>query len=86
MSRNTSVTLNEHFDHFIAGQIEAGRYDSTSEVIRAGLRLLEAHESRLALLKAHLAVGEQQANNGQFVNYNYHNLMAELDAEGLART
>ncbi len=46
MPRNTSVTLGEHFERFIAKQIKAGRFESKSEVVRAAMRLLEEHENR----------------------------------------
>ena len=50
--KNTSVTLGKHFDEFLEHQIKSGRYGSTSEVIRAGLHLLEEREAKLqALLK-----------------------------------
>ena len=41
MSKNTSVTLGNHFEDFVQNRISAGRYKNASEVIRAGLRLLE---------------------------------------------
>ena len=50
MSKNTSITLGEHFDSFVAEQLESGRYASTSEVLRAGLRLLEEEETKLSTL------------------------------------
>ncbi len=59
MSKNTSISIGSHFDSFIQRQIEAGRYASTSEVVRAGLRLLEQEEEKLKLLKQALREGEQ---------------------------
>ena len=41
MPKNTSFILGEHFDAFVAGQIDAGRYANATDVIRSGLRLLE---------------------------------------------
>ncbi len=58
MARNTSITLGPHFDEFIAEQIENGRYGSASEVVRAGLRLLEETERKLERLLRCLIEGE----------------------------
>jgi len=51
MSKNTSIALGKHFQQFVQEQVAQGRYGSTSEVIRAGLRLLEEHNTKLAALR-----------------------------------
>ena len=45
----TSVSLSPYFETFIREQIESGRYNNTSEVIRAGLRALEEQEQKIKL-------------------------------------
>ncbi len=59
MSRNTSVSLGDHFAGFIDERIASGRYNSASDVIRAGLRLLEEHEARVEALRDALIEGER---------------------------
>ncbi len=51
MARNTSVTLGEHFDAFVLEKIKAGRFQSVSEVVRAGLCKLEEDEIKLQVLR-----------------------------------
>ncbi|MBO6797106.1 type II toxin-antitoxin system ParD family antitoxin [Maricaulis sp.] len=46
MSRNPSISMTEHQQAFVERMISSGRYHGVSEVVRAGLRLLEAHEER----------------------------------------
>lgn len=57
MPRNTSVTLGEHFSSFVSSKITEGRFESASEAVRAGLRLLEAEETKLDALKAAIQEG-----------------------------
>ena len=45
----TSVALSTHFESFVRDQVESGRYNNASEVVRAGLRLLEDEQNRLQL-------------------------------------
>ena len=59
MSRNTSVILSEHFDGFVECQVGAGQYHSVSEVIRAGLRLLEEREQMIQAMREAIIAGEQ---------------------------
>ncbi|MFT4549778.1 MAG: antitoxin ParD1/3/4 [Verrucomicrobiales bacterium] len=58
MSKNTSVELGEEIAGFVTGQVRSGRYGSASEVIRAGIRLLQDQETKMAVLRAALKEGE----------------------------
>lgn len=58
MSKTTPCTLGEHFDTFVAQQIAGGRYQTASEVVRAGLRLLE-RETTLDALRAAYREGKE---------------------------
>ena len=77
MAKNTSITLGDHFDGFIAQQVRNGRYASASEVVRAALRLFEDNESKIAALRQLLEEGEQSGT----AEYSYEGLMQELDEE-----
>jgi antitoxin ParD1/3/4 len=77
MAKNTSFTLGDHFDGFIAGQVESGRFGSASEVVRAALRLLENTETRLETLRKALDEGEKSGIS----DYEYDAFMTELDSE-----
>ena len=58
MAKNTSVSLGDHFAGFIDTKVKEGRYGSASDVIRAGLRLLEEEEAKLERLRALVAEGD----------------------------
>jgi len=66
MARNTSITIGDHFISFINEQVQAGRYGSTSDVVRAGLRLLEEHETKVRALQDALIAGEQSGKPRPF--------------------
>jgi putative addiction module CopG family antidote len=50
-AKNMSISLGDHMLGFAQQQVATGRYSSTSDVVRAGLRLLEEHEARVQALR-----------------------------------
>ena len=75
MARNTSVTLGQHFDEFVVQKINEGRFQTVSEVVRAGLRKLEQDEIKLQALREKLQAGE---NSPIVENFNGKRLLADL--------
>ena len=73
MATNTSISLDDHFATFLAEQVRGGRYRNASEVIRAGLRLLEEREAHLAALRAALVAGE---NSGEAEPFDFDSFIA----------
>ena len=67
-----NVNLGATFDNFIAELLKSGMYQSQSEVVREGLRLLKDREElknlRLAELRKEIAKGSEQADRGEFVD------------------
>jgi len=55
--KNTSISLGNYFEQFVSSQVSTGRYKNVSEVIRAGLRLLESEENKEIALKNAIAEG-----------------------------
>ena len=77
MTKNTSITLGDHFDGFISSQIQSGRYGSASEVIRSALRLLETQETKMNTLRQLLVEGEESG----MADYDLNSFISELDSE-----
>lgn len=75
MPRNTSVTLGGHFEEFIKKKISAGRYQSVSEVVRAGLRKLEEDEYKLEVLRNKLEAGR---NSPAVKNFNADSFLKKM--------
>ncbi len=74
-SKNTSVTLGEHYISFAEAKVREGRYASTSEVIRAGLRLLEVEEQKLEALRGALIEAE---NSGFVDDFDFEAFLADM--------
>lgn len=78
MAKTTSIALGEDFTTFLAEQVATGRYGSASEVVRAGLRLLQEREARLAELRAEIAKGEA---SGWIEDFDIDGFVHELKSE-----
>lgn len=66
MSKNTSVSLGDHFAEFVEDRVRVGRYNTASDVVRAGLRLLEEREAELDTLRIELEKGERSGPSRPF--------------------
>lgn len=75
MGRNTSVALGDYFENFVDSKVSAGRFKNASEVIRAGLRLLEEEESKVIALKNAIQEG---INSGIVKNFDPKKHLAKL--------
>lgn len=56
--KTTTVVLGSHLEAFVQESVATGRYNNVSEVIRAGVRMLEEREKALRELDLALAEGE----------------------------
>jgi antitoxin ParD1/3/4 len=83
-----NISLTKEFEQYVSQKVESGLYHSASEVIRDGLRLMkerdELHQSRLAELRREIAVGVEQADQGQVRPFN-EETTARLKARGRKR-
>ena len=77
MGRNTSISLGNHFEDFVGDKVSTGRFKNASEVIRAGLRLLEEEESKIIALKKAI---EEGFESGLVKNFNAETHLEKLKA------
>lgn len=78
MAKTTSIALGEHFASFVESQVAAGRYGSASEVVRAGLRILEERETKHQALQRAITEGMQ---SGVADDFDMAAIQRELDTE-----
>lgn len=76
--KNTSISLGNYFDQFVSSQVSAGRYKNVSEVIRAGLRLLEDEENKIIALRAAIQKG---LNSPRVENFDFDENLKRLKSE-----
>lgn len=78
MAKNTSVTLGDHYEQFVANMVASGRYSTSSEVIRAGLRMVEDYESKVEALRGEIEKGER---SGFIEGFSFDEFLAEMKRE-----
>ena len=78
MSRNTSISLGNYFDKFIQSRLTTGRFKNASEVVRAGLRLLEEEENKIIALRDAIQEG---INSGIAHDFNPETHLKDLKAK-----
>ena len=78
MRNNTSVSLGNYYENFVENKIEEGRYKNASEVIRAGLRLLEDEENKILALKNAIQKG---LNSSRVENFDFDEHLTKLKSK-----
>jgi antitoxin ParD1/3/4 len=75
--KNTSISLGDYFDQFVSNQITVGRYKNVSEVVRAGLRLLEDEETKVIALRNAI---NQGLDSPRVENFDFNDNLIQLKA------
>lgn len=78
MDKNTSISLGNYFDQFVQNTVKQGRFKNVSEVIRAGLRLLEEEENKITVLKS---VIQEGIDSGVALDFDPEEHLASLKAK-----
>jgi antitoxin ParD1/3/4 len=76
-----NVSLTPELESLVKSQVSTGLYNSSSEVIREALRMWrdeKAHQQRLQNLRERLAIGEAQADAGEYVDYDLASIKASI--------
>ena len=81
MASARNISLDDHFETYIKKKVESGRYNSASEVVCDGLRLLEERDAmediRIARLRDEVETGINQAKTGQLSALDFNEIKAE---------
>ena len=80
MQHRKTISLTAKDDAFIAGQVDSGEYGNASEVVRAGLRLLEQEQLKLAALRRAIDEGDRDAATERTTAYGRGQLAEKLKA------
>jgi len=81
-----SYVVGKHYETFITRQIEGGRFNNASEVVRAGLRMLEDYETRLREVRTLVGEADAEIAAGKGVEYgNAQALTDDISKMGMER-
>ena len=80
MQYRKTISLTSKDDAFISEQVASGEYGNASEVVRAGLRLLEHEQLRLAALRQAIVAGDDDARAGRRTAYGAGEVAGRLKA------
>ena len=78
MGKNTSISLGNYFENFIENSVSKGRFSNASEVVRAGLRLLEEEEEKVVALRNAIQEG---IDSGIAEKFNSKKFLQELKSK-----
>lgn len=82
MSRNNSISVGDYFDNYISQEVASGRYSSATEVVEAGLRLLEQEDFKAKMINEALIKGE---NSPKIENFNWNDKLSEIHSKYLTK-
>lgn len=85
-----NVNLTDHLAHFIDVNVESGRFQNASEVVREALRLLERQqqedELKLEALRTAIDLGRKDIEAGRFISLESHEIAGFLESLGGSET
>jgi antitoxin ParD1/3/4 len=74
-----NISLTPELEQFVAGKVTGGMYQTSSEVIREGLRLLKERDERLQSLRGDIRAGFEAVDRGEFTDYDESNVLELAD-------
>ena len=80
-----NVSLTQQLEKFVNKQVASGRYQTASEVVREGLRLMQEREEKLADLRREIQIGLDAIARGEIVEYDPKRIMADVRRRQTAR-
>ena len=71
-----NISLTPELEELVNEKVKSGMYQTASEVIREGLRLLKEHDQRLESLRRDVRAGFEAVERGEYTEYDADNIRA----------